>query len=231
MLEIADIGKTNFADVFSFQKRLADKGRSGIILLTEHNPVITTGIRKDKNVLLKDEELLKRSGIEVFPANRGGGATCHNPGQLVVYPIIELSRYHFGIRDYISALEDFGRRFFYSFGLETSNRAGYPGLWKGGKKISSIGVRINSGISYHGIALNLSNDLDIFSNIVPCGLEGVEVTSLEKETGSSIDLNQVKKRAAEILGETFNEEYKYIQKTLSELAEDKDICLGQLLQN
>ncbi|AQQ08822.1 Octanoyltransferase [Sedimentisphaera cyanobacteriorum] len=231
MLIIADLGKTHFADVFKLQKTLVSKRRSGIILLTEHYPVITTGIRKDKNILLKDAEVLEKSGIELFAANRGGGATCHNVGQLVVYPVIELSRHQFGIRDYISALEKIGRKLFYSFGLKTSKRMGYPGLWKMEKKIASIGVRINSGLAYHGIALNLCNDLDIFNNIIPCGLEGVEVTSLEKEISGSVDFNEAKRRAAEILGQTFNEEYKCTQKTVSELAEDENISLQQLLQN
>jgi lipoate-protein ligase B len=168
------------------------------LLFLEHHPVITTGIRKDRTQVLIEQQSLQRSGIEVVPISRGGGATAHNPGQLVIYPICKLSTRSLRVAPFVHLLEDIGIELYARYGLSAERKPRFPGLWIGEKKIASLGIEYVKGVTMHGIAANMTNDLSIFSAIVPCGITGVEMTSLKKETGRDPDMEEVKSAAADI---------------------------------
>jgi lipoate-protein ligase B len=134
---------------------------------------------------------------------RGGGTTAHNPGQLVFYPILNLLTTGHGINEYIRELEAIGAELLEQLGVQSTRRKGAPGLWVGKKKIASIGVRVSKFITFHGMAINIQNDLSIFDYIVPCGLDNVEMTSVLNETGEEHPMNQIKQMLSEIIKEHF----------------------------
>ncbi len=144
--------------------------------------------------------------IDVVDIRRGGGTTAHNPGQLVFYPILNLRQFNpclpagkVGISEYIRELESIGVELLEQLGVHAERQKGYPGLWVGTKKIASIGVRVSKFITYHGMAINIQNDLSIFEFITPCGLDGVEMTSVLKETGKRCSISQVKEGLSQLL--------------------------------
>jgi lipoate-protein ligase B len=169
------------------------------VLVVEHPPVITLGARQSANKLLVGAEELSRRQVDVVQIRRGGGATAHNPGQLVFYPILQLQGLRLDVSEYVRMLEAIGIELLAGLGVESQRRQGYPGLWVGPKKIASIGVRVSRFVTYHGMAINIRNDLSIFDAMVPCGLDGVEMTSVEKETGQTPDMAPIKRRLAELL--------------------------------
>jgi lipoate-protein ligase B len=147
---------------------------------------------------------LTQKHIDVVDIRRGGGTTAHNPGQLVFYPILNLQEYGLGISEYIRKLESIGAELLEEFGLYTTRKKGLPGLWIGEKKIVSIGVRVSKFITYHGMAINIKNDLSIFDFLIPCGLDGVEMTSVLKQTGKQCSMRQVKERLSQLLKKHFS---------------------------
>lgn len=183
-LQIRDLGIIEYSKGLQLQKQLHEQVRLGdisnTVLLLEHEPVITLGARKDKNELIAPAQMLSKEGIELVQIRRGGGATAHNPGQLVMYPIINLKKLNLGVNEYIRQLEDIGIELLDSLGVDADRKKGYPGLWVGEQKIASIGVRVQKWVTYHGIAINICNNLSIFDKIVPCGLAGVKMISAEK---------------------------------------------------
>ena len=168
------------------------------VLIVEHPAVITLGARKSENKLLTDEAALRAKGIDVVSIRRGGGTTAHNPGQLVVYPIIRLKSVGLDVGGYVRSLEQIGIDLLASLGVESGRRKGFPGLWIGEKKIASIGVQLKKWVSCHGMAININNDLGIFDHIVPCGLDGVTMTSVEKEIRKKTDMVTVKEKLNEL---------------------------------
>jgi lipoyl(octanoyl) transferase len=148
--------------------------------------------------LVEPDELTRR-GIDVVEIRRGGGATAHNPGQLVCYPIVHLQRLVLGVTEYVRTLEAIGIDLLARAGVAAERREGYPGLWVGQKKIASIGVRVSRFVTYHGMAINVCNDLAIFEAMVPCGLDGVEMTSVEKETGCRCAMDSIKAQLSQLL--------------------------------
>ncbi|MHC4106257.1 MAG: lipoyl(octanoyl) transferase LipB, partial [Planctomycetota bacterium] len=137
--------------------------------------------------------------IDVVDIRRGGGTTAHNPGQLVFYPIINLQECGLGISEYIRELESIGAELLEQSGVHSERKKGLPGLWVAEKKIASIGVRVSKFITYHGMAINIKNDLGIFEFINPCGLDGVEMTSVLKQTGKHCSMMQAKERLSQLL--------------------------------
>ena len=176
----------------ALQKPVGEGVLPGVMLLVEHPPVITLGIRKPHNRFTATEEQLRAAGIDVVPIRRGGGSTVHNPGQLVIYPVLHLQRSGFRVAPYVHYLEDAGIALLKDLGVSAESRKRYPGLWVGERKIASVGVQLSHGVSMHGIALNICNDLELFSTIVPCGIDGVEMTSALQEAGSVLPMDQVK---------------------------------------
>jgi len=169
------------------------------VLIAEHHPVITFGARKADNKLRSDIDTLKKAGVGVIETRRGGGVTAHNPGQSVFYPVLNLRGLKLGISEYIRTLERIGIELLKQLGIEAQRRMGYPGLWAASKKIASVGVRVSKFVTYHGMAINISNDLSIFDYIVPCGIEGVKMTSVFKETGRQYTTEQVKQKLIPLL--------------------------------
>jgi lipoate-protein ligase B len=207
-LEICDCGLADYRKTLHLQQQLCQQRRENAIpdtiLLVEHTPVITLGARQARNRLIVSKEYLRQKGIDVVNVRRGGGATAHNPGQLVIYPILNLQQLGLGISDYIHALEAIGGVLLRQLGVSSSQRRGLPGLWVGERKIASIGVRVSRMTTYHGMAINIQNDLAIFDLIVPCGLENIKMTSVLEETGRCCSINQAKENLTRLLREHFS---------------------------
>ncbi len=224
-LSVYDCGLSNYRQVLKLQHELRDKRRrneiADTVLIVEHPPVITFGARQSANKLQVSREELMQQNIDVVQSRRGGGTTAHNPGQLVFYPILNLQQLGLGISEYIRKLEETGIELLAELGVDSTRRKGFPGLWVGNKKIASIGVRVSKFVTYHGMAINIQNDLSIFDFIIPCGLNDIEITSVLKETGEQQHMNTVKENLKELLikhfsnGHTFHPTVK--RNTISKL--------------
>ncbi len=210
-LRIIDCGLADYKQILDLQTNLCEQRRTeqipDTILIVEHDPVITLGARKTSNILCANEEQIKKKGIAIFEIRRGGGITAHNPGQIVFYPILNLFELKLSITEYISILQQTGIRLLEYTGVKSEVKKGFPGLWVGEKKIASIGVRVSRGISSHGMAININNDLSIFDLFIPCGLDGVKMTSVYKETGKTFPVNELKHRLHFLLIENFLREH------------------------
>lgn len=198
-LQIRNCGLCKFRETLQLQHELLEERRldkiPDTIIIVEHPAVITLGARQSLNKLLVSREKLEQEKIDVVQIRRGGGVTAHNPGQLVFYPVMNLQKLKLGISEYIRELEITGMELLNELGIESQRQKGFPGLWINKRKIASIGVRVSKFITYHGMAINIQNDLSIFDFIKPCGLENIEMTSVLKETGK----NQTMERAGKIL--------------------------------
>ena len=179
----------DFREIWELQKKTVSEILSGTvhekILLLEHKPVYTIGFHGDINNLHVTEESLKRSGIEVIRIERGGDITFHGPGQLVVYPLIDLRKRKLGVKDYVAILEESVIRTCNHIGIRVNRIDGATGVWCGNdmaksKKICAIGVKISHGVTMHGLALNVSTDLSWFNMINPCGFSSFQVTTMEE---------------------------------------------------
>ena len=206
--QIRDCGLVKYGDALKLQLRLCRERQQGkipnTILIVEHPPVVTLGARQSLNKLLVAREFLLKRHIDVVDVRRGGGTTAHNPGQLVFYPILHLQQLALGISEYVRMLEARGAELLEKFGVRSSRRKGAPGLWVADRKIASIGVRVSKFVTYHGMAINIRNDLSIFDFMVPCGLDNVEMTSVLKETGGEPSMAQVKADLATLLTRRFS---------------------------
>ena len=206
------LGIIKYDIALEFQKIAVQKvndGRvDGIILLMQHPPVITIGrFRGDKEIRIPSE-ILKQEGIEIFNTNRGGSVTCHELGQLVVYPIFSLKNNALGVRDYVWNLEEVIIRALSVFGIDSNRLQGYPGVWVGDKKICSIGIHIQLGITMHGFALNVNNDLRCFDYINPCGIQDVVMTSMSQLQNHQIDLAELMKEILNTCSAVFGWRYQ-----------------------
>lgn len=197
-------------DLLSFiVKQKKDKGipvSENYFLLLEHLPVYTLGKSgKSENLLIR-EEFLRKIGAVLYRIDRGGDITFHGPGQLVGYPILDLEYYHLGIREYVYKMEEAILLTIAEFGIKGGRKQGATGVWLDpsspveARKICAIGVRVSRFVTMHGFALNINTDLKYFEYINPCGFTSFSVTSLQKELGYPVDMDQVK----EILKQKFN---------------------------
>jgi lipoic acid synthetase len=206
-LQICDCGLAEYGQVLQLQHDLREKRLRGqipnTVLIGEHTPVITLGARQGANKLLVQRSELAQKGIDVVDIRRGGGATAHNPGQVVFYPILNLRDLGVGINEYIRELEAIGLELLEQLGIRCQRRKGLPGLWVGKRKIASIGVRVSESVTYHGMAINIQNDLSIFDFFVPCGLNSVKMTSVLKETGKHHSMSEVKQKLGQLLTKHF----------------------------
>lgn len=200
MTNVYDLGTVEYQRAWAIQRDMVQQRIDGVIgdslLLLEHPHVYTLGRRgKLDDVLLSADELDK-AGISVHKIDRGGEVTYHGPGQLVVYPILNLRKIG-GPVHYVHSLEAALMDGLASFGIVAHARDGLPGVWIGGdahqRKIAAIGVRVSHGVSCHGFALNISTDLSYFQHIVACGILNLNVTSIEQELGSPVDAVGVRK--------------------------------------
>lgn len=206
---IEDWGSTEYGTAFEKQKAyVADRlagTRKDTLIFTEHEPVYTVGLRKgaEKN-LVWDEKTLTAKGITLYKSNRGGDITYHGPGQLTTYVIVHLDKLR-DLHAYLRLMEDLLIKIVDQFGLKADRREGKTGIWIEKRKIAAIGVAVRSWVTYHGFALNVNNDLDAFSGIVPCGIVDGTVTSLRKELGFPIEMEEVKAVVSQAFLETFND--------------------------
>ena len=161
--------------------RLAGGIADDLLLLVEHPPVITLGRSAKLGNLLASPDLLAARGVELFEVERGGDVTFHGPGQLVGYPIVDLARHRQDLHWYLRQLEAVMIRSLAAIGIAAARNPGKTGVWVGNRKIASIGVHARQWVTWHGFALNVTTDLSYFDLIVPCGIQDVTMTSVERE--------------------------------------------------
>jgi lipoyl(octanoyl) transferase len=188
-LRVRWLGRMQFADALALQEEIVatkrdDPALRDELLLLEHEPVYTIGRTPDKSSLLDAANLPH----PLFPINRGGQATYHGPGQLMGYPIIDLRRCGQDLHRYLRWLEQVLIELLVDYEIAASRREGLTGVWIGHRKIASIGVGVRHWITMHGFALNVCGDLSPFNHIIPCGINNVAMTSMEKETGKSFSI-------------------------------------------
>jgi lipoic acid synthetase len=197
-ISIVHLGRTAYRDALAVQRDVHQRRRSGTcgdtVIITEHEPVITLGRGADARNVLADPARLQQLGIEVVPVERGGDVTYHGPGQLVAYPILDLTFYGRDIRRYVRALEESAIRLIADNGLSGERKPGAPGVWVNGAKIASVGVFISRWVTLHGIAINIDPDLSHFDLIHPCGLAGVRMTSLSEVLGRAVPIGEAEER-------------------------------------
>jgi len=157
------------------------------LILVQHPPTITLGRRGKEDNILVGGDVLKSEGIEFFVTNRGGDATFHGPGQLVGYPIISLSEQVLSVSHYMRRLEDVIMRTLKDVGIIAKKLPHIIGVWVGEKKVAFLGIRVSRGVTTHGFALNINNDLRPFDFINPCGMKGLKVTSLREVLGEDVN--------------------------------------------
>ncbi len=192
------LGRISYSDALAMQEKIVAQkaeqpGAPDELLLLEHDSVFTMG-RNNDHSSLRDPAALP---APLMMINRGGQATWHGPGQLVGYPLLDLRRRGSDLHRYLRELEEFLISLCAEFGVAASRREGLTGVWVGGKKIASLGVGVRRWISMHGFALNICGPLDGFSHITPCGIAGVEMTSLEREGAAGVTVEAVAAKAAE----------------------------------
>lgn len=179
-----------YLDSLALMRRLVDQKRQGpfpeVLILLEHEPVLTMGRRAESSDILVPREVLIREGIAVHKVERGGLITYHGPGQLVAYPIFNLRTLGVTVLDLVNGLEEIVLNTLSDFNIEGKRNAGQRGVWVEREKIASIGVAVQGGISFHGLALNVDPNLHHFDLINPCGLNGVRMTSMQKLLGRPI---------------------------------------------
>jgi lipoate-protein ligase B len=189
ILGTIDLGRRPYGEVLELQRELARRRAAGtirddLLLLVEHQPVITLGRgTRPESLPLPPEELVRR-GIAVHEVERGGDVTYHGPGQLVGYPILDLQRHRPDLHWYLRTLEGALIDGLAELGIEAERSTGLTGVWTAGRKIASIGIHVRHWITFHGFALNVTTNLDPFGLIIPCGIQGVEMTSVARELGT-----------------------------------------------
>lgn len=199
-LLVVDCGLVPYEEAAVAQRWLQEARQEGavpdVLLLLEHPPVYTRGRRSTDAELPMAAEWYEAQGIEVHDTDRGGRVTYHGPGQLVAYPIVSLRPYGDDVHEYVRRLEQVAISALGEHGVEAQTIEGLTGVWTRGeappegeaRKIASIGVHVSRGVTTHGLAINVNNDLQPFEWIVPCGIEGCRVTSLSRELGAEQDL-------------------------------------------
>jgi len=195
-------GRRGYAEALALQKDLVRRRIAGevsdTLLFVEHPHVITLG-----KVAHREHLLAARSDVEVVETDRGGDVTYHGPGQVVGYPIVNLGGLRRDVKWYLERLEEVMVRAVAAYGVRAGRQPGMTGAWVGDRKIGAIGVRVERWVTSHGFALNANTDLSFFDLIIPCGLAGKGVTSLAKETGRDVDLDDLRRRLAEAFGAVF----------------------------
>lgn len=192
---LIDLGLVPYADALTLQRRLATL-RTGdriedVLLLMEHPPVITLGRGGQKAHLRVAESSLTALGIEFVEVERGGDITYHGPGQLVGYPILNLADYGRDVHRYLRQLEEVLIVTLSDFGVRAGRSLGRTGVWVGDRKIASLGIHVGRWVTRHGFALNANMDLVPFELIVPCGIQGAQVTSMAQELSRPVPIREV----------------------------------------
>jgi lipoyl(octanoyl) transferase len=190
---VARLGTVPYEEARELQLELAERRQreeiGDVLLLLEHPPVYTRGRRSKPEELPMGAAWYEAQGIEVRDTDRGGLVTYHGPGQLVAYPIVQLHGYGDDVHRFVRGLERAMVEALGEAGVRGGPIEGLTGVWVGTRKIGSIGLHVSRGVTTHGLAINVSNDLQPFEWVVPCGIEGVAMTSLTRELGAEQDLD------------------------------------------
>ncbi len=193
---IVELGEMAYLEALSWQQiaheQVSRHGADPVLFCVEHPPVLTSGKHAAETDLLVSHDQLAREGISLEQVERGGKITAHMPGQLVVYPILPLSRMRLSVRQYICSLEGAMIKTLAAFSIEAARHPEYPGVWWQGQKMGAVGVRIHNRVSLHGISLNVNNSLGLFHKIVPCGIKGNAVCNMAAALPSDIHVQEVK---------------------------------------
>ena len=219
---LCQLGCREYHEVYELQIRLVAGRQSGAIdrdhfLVTEHPSVYTLGRRGGREFLMVSDDFLAQRNIPVVPIERGGVITYHGPGQLVIYPILHLKKAHLGVADYVRKLEEVMILLAAKAGVGAMRDHRNHGVWSAGKKLGSVGIAIRRGVSFHGLALNVNPDMAPFGWINPCGLTGVQMTSLAMESGREVEIADLLPLLPAILGEVFGTGFE-------ELSAGQEIC-------
>jgi len=208
---LLDLPVTDYRQVHELQLSAVNSRRNGqlgrdLVIMVEHPPVFTLGRRGGQDNLLVPQEWLQERGIEVVPIERGGDITFHGPGQLVVYALMDLTARGLGVTDYVGRLETAMAKTAAHWNVGATGDDTNRGAWIGRRKLGSVGITVRRGITFHGLAMNVNTDLEPFQWINPCGIKTCEMTSLEKESGQSIEMVAAREQMALQLGELFEME-------------------------
>lgn len=218
-----DLGKIDYKQAWDHQEeqfekvmqnKMTSNGDLHYLLFCEHPHVYTLGKSGEGSNLLISDEMLKRIDATYYRINRGGDITYHGPGQIVVYPIFNLEAFGINLKDYIHKLEEVIIKFLKDYGINATRLEGATGVWLDvgvpgrERKICAIGVRASRFVTMHGLAFNINTNLEYFSYINPCGFIDKGVTSLQKELGRVIDMEEVKKKLNSLFASEFNIDYK-----------------------
>ncbi len=205
---VLNLGLVSYDKAYYLQKRLHKFRREGriddVLILLEHEPVVTMGREGKRDNILVSDELLQSKGIRVFEIDRGGDVTLHCPGQLVGYPILDLKIHGKNIHKYLRNLEEVIIRSLKVYGIDGQRIENHTGVWVGEKKIASIGIGIKGWVTFHGFSLNINSDLSYFSLIRPCGFESRTVTSMSEILGSPVEPKDFRHQLIEQFAEVFS---------------------------
>lgn len=204
---VEDLGLIEYAEAWDYQKRLAQERIEGVrrdtLLLVRHPPVLTLGANFHEDNLLLPRETIENLGVQIERTDRGGDVTYHGPGQLVIYPIFDVSVHGKDLHKWMRDLEETMLLTVAAFGLQGRRFPPHTGVWIGEKKVAAIGVKIRRWVSMHGIALNCDADLSHFTLIVPCGIREYGVTSLSAECGRAVKPEDAAPHAVEAFRRVF----------------------------
>ena len=216
--ELRELHVVTYENGMKLQQTLAEmRQRDEIedqLVLLEHPPVITLGRGGNGKNLLASPDLLRREGVRYFQSTRGGDITYHGPGQIVGYPIVHLGDGSRDVRKYVTKLEEVLIRTVAEYGITATRAEGKRGIWVGNDKIGAIGVRIARWVTSHGWALNVNTNLDHFRLITPCGLQGTGVTSIAREVGRPVPLEEVRALLVARFAEVFERDVVPREETL-----------------
>lgn len=206
------LGRTDFESCFSLQSQIREsilKSNSpNTVVLTEHDKTFTLGRRESGDNLLVSKDLLEKRGFKVIKTTRGGMITYHGPGQLLIYPILDLRKLSLKVKEYVKKLEQTVIDTLNRYGIQAERKEGYPGVWVLGKKIGSLGIHVKKMVTMHGFALNVFTDINDFKYINPCGFKNLEVTSMKNEGVNSNSLEIVAKDIINSFSKIFGVEIK-----------------------
>ncbi len=219
-----DLGHMSYEAAYRVQIDLAahvkSRQLSDVLLFVEHDPILTLGANFHEENLLLSREEYQELGIDISGTDRGGDVTYHGPNQLVIYPIFDVSRLGKDLHKWLRDLEEATIQVLAEVGLDGYRFPPHTGVWTKRKKVAAIGIKVSRWVSMHGIALNCDNDLAPFGMIVPCGIHDFEVTSLSKEAGRQITIEDVKPLAVRALERVFGLTFKHL--SLTELMDEAD---------
>lgn len=220
MIQVLNLGHVEYSTALELQNTLVDLRKRGVIqdtlLLLEHSPVITMGRNAKQKNIVASPELLAQRGVELFECDRGGDVTFHGPGQLVGYPIFDLRALtpKIGVIEYVRRIEEVLIRSCGDLGIPATRIAGLTGVWtveEPQAKVAAIGVHVSRAVTSHGFALNVTTDLECFQLIVPCGISDKPVTSIQRELGQTLSLEDVMPVVTRNFGSVFKDQVLWLE--------------------